>query len=184
MGDGVTLNVSAITNEAHSYMQACQDRIPKAINDGIYKESFRLRQVAKEGIESEAPGGKSFAPHARFTRLTGKNKTPLLKFAKVMRYKVDRSGEVFSGEIGFLGDVDRWAMKHATGYQIPLTIQHRRWMAVQLRKWGIPPAKGKGINLVVPAREVIPPVFDTEKDKIYENIKEKALSAAQIGGRW
>lgn len=191
---------------AHSYMKACADRIPKAIQNGVFKESFRVAKAAKEGLKAGAPGGKALAPQSPWTKLKVKktkagplkyrewksmaakprgNKSPLSRFGPAIRYKVKKAMAKTSSEIGFIsGKLERWAGKHATGYRIAQTEGRARMMAQVLRAAGIPKASGKGRDMKVPARPIMGQVWEAEKDNIYNNIRARVLGAAKIGGRY
>lgn len=196
---GQMISFKGDTFGAHSYMKACADRIPKAIQNGIYKESYRVAKVAKEGLKAGAPGGKALAPQAPYTKLkvrptkarrfwgvkTSGNKTILSRFAPPIRYKVTRALDKTSSKIGFIdGRLDRWATKHAAGYRIPQTKGRAQMMARILRAAGIPYAPGKGRHMKVPPRPIIGPVYEAEKTNIYNNIRARVIGAAKIGGRY
>ena len=209
MISGQMIELKAETFAAHSYLKACADRIPKAIQNGIYKESFRVAKVAKEGLKAGAPGGKTLAPQSPWTKLKVKrtrrtmnvkgqsaswkqgafkksgNRSILSRFGPAIRYKVRRAGAKTSSAIGFVdGRLDRWAAKHAAGYRIPQTKVGSQIMAGVLRAAGIPKAAGKGRAMKVPARPIIGPVWEAEKTNIYNNIRDRVLNAASIGGRY
>lgn len=197
---GQMIELKGDTFGAHSYLKACADRIPKAIQNGIYKESYRVTKVAKEGLKAGAPGGKTLALQAPWTKLkvrrtkatrksggikTSGNKSPLSRFGPVIRYKVTKALEKTSARIGFIDSkLDRWAEKHATGYRIRQTKARAQVMARVLRAAGIPKAPLKGLVLKVPAREIIGPVYEAEKTNIYNNIRARVLGAAKVGGRY
>jgi len=199
MISGQIINLKADTFGAHSYVKACAERIPKAIQNGIYKESYRVAKVAKEGLKAGAPGGKALAPQAAWTKLkvrtkaarkagtmkTSGNRSILSRFGPAIRYKVRKAGAKTSAEIGFVdGKLDRWAEKHATGYRIRQTPARARMMARVLRAAGIPKAPLKGLILKVPPRPIIGPVWEAEKNTIYNNIRDRVMGAAKIGGRY
>lgn len=198
---GQMIEFKGDTFGAHSYLKACADRIPKAIQNGIYKESYRVTKVAKEGLKAGAPGGKTLAPQSPWTKLkvrgiktsggkyrklkTSGNKSPLSRFGPVIRYKVTKALEKTSSKIGFIDSkLDRWAEKHAAGYRIPQIKSRARIMAQVLRSAGIPKAPLKGLVLKVPVREIIGPVYEAEKSNIYNNIRQRVIGAAKIGGRY
>jgi len=189
------ISVNGVTDGVHSYLKACADRIPKAVRNGVFKESFRVNKVARGGVKDAAPGGQAFARQAPFTRLRAKglkrpgNRSPLLRFRSAMRYKVKSAAAKTSSEIGFItGRLDRWAEKHAAGYRIRMTPAKSGWMAQVMRAAGVPRGRAFGAetgkSLKVPVREIIGPVYEAEKDNIYNNIRQRVIGAAKVGGRY
>jgi len=192
MAETFNINTKVITDGVDAWLKGAQERIPKALKGAIYDEVWRLKEVTSQGIRGDAPGGKPLARLSRFTQLfysvsgVQYGAIPLFKFGKVVKYKVTKSeGKINSAEIGFINDIlDRWAQKHAEGYEINLTPEQRKWMAKKISMFGIKTGGGGGGGQIkVPPRPIIPQVYAAEEDTIIKNIRDKVLAAAQVGGQ-
>ncbi|SDU38336.1 hypothetical protein [Desulfobacula phenolica] len=101
---------------------------------------------------------------------------PLLRLAGAVRYKYDPDMQMVN--IGFIrsgnisGSILRLARMHARGSKTPVTPDMRK----MLFALGFPIKKTTTV-LKTPARPVIEPVFEQEKDNIMGNIERKFIAA-------
>lgn len=101
---------------------------------------------------------------------------PLSKLAGAVRYKYDDDMQMV--DIGFIQSAGvsdsmlRLARMHAEGYKTPVTPRMRK----MLFALGFP-VKKTTTKLETPARPVIEPIFEQERDNIMGNIERKFIAA-------
>jgi hypothetical protein len=117
-------------------------------------------------------GKKKRVPQYKQVMLS-KRRNPLSKMAGAVRYEYDEDLEMVS--IGFLhthasAQVLRLARMHARGYETPITPTMRKML------FGLGfPVKKSTTTLKTPARPVIEPIFEQEKDTILRNLEMKFI---------
>ncbi|CCK81201.1 hypothetical protein [Desulfobacula toluolica] len=104
--------------------------------------------------------------------MLSKKKAPLSKLAGAVRYEYDEDMQMvnigFMQSAGVSDSMVRLARMHAKGYETRITPRMRK----MLFALGFP-VKKSTTTLKTPARPVIEPIFEQEKDNIMGNIERK-----------
>jgi len=160
----------------------------RAINSALSSEGYRVLDILKGSFDRGGPPGHSWEKLHPYTMrlrkgyrnrtrkkapkpLTGteRQKNPLLKFKGGLRYKVDKSDKMLS--VGFVNastPFQRMLKKQAEGYSINVT----RKMQKLFFALGLPLDADTG-RLTVEGRPLIEPVFESERERIAENLERK-----------
>jgi len=172
----------------------------RAINSALASEGYVLRHMLQDAIKRGGPPGasweklnpytalmesqsrrqerrKSYVPKLNPSELTGDYRVPLLKFRGGIRYAVNKDETAMGvGFINPIPDGKGWGppgtsflnmlKMHAKGYTKRVT----RRMQIKFFTLGLPLTAR---TLRVPARPLIEPVWDQEKENVIFSIERK-----------
>jgi hypothetical protein len=130
-------------------------RNPKRISPGYYRRKTKMeKEVKKAGGHFEQ---------------TQEGLRALRRIGNMVRYEYNPDNK--TATVGYLDKrvADRMNL-HAEGYSVHITSRMRRMLFAA----GMPLQKGTS-ELKVPARPIVEPVFEQEKDRIINNVKLKTL---------
>ena len=168
----------------------------KALDIAVTREAHFIRKKIVEGLRSQAPGGKAFAPHAASTKAVDKVRTKRKRRGKG-KVLLASGGLRNSIQVKKLGDAKAFvgilrtsgkgkanvAEIHETGrsFVVPLTKKSRGLIMAAFRKSGmIKPGEGKAfVAVTIPARPFIAPIGEQYgKPKDVRKRFEKSLAEA------
>ena len=170
----------------------------KASQDAVKLEGFELMTKLKREIEAGAPGGRPFSPLTEIAKRTGRgrNRKPLAKLAKPVRYRISKGANNFLMSIGYLTEdianpdiksknriSKSWARIvsfQQAGGQIPVKEELRRVLigiGAKLKKRRVAEAKyffllPSTAQLKVPPRPIIDPFWNAHKAEIMPKIQK------------
>jgi len=133
-----------------------------------YVRNFKMQWQGKKGSKQRVKVYGQFPGNRRGLMTPG---NPLIRLAGLIRYKYDPDTK--SVHVGFVTASQRiqnLVKMHAKGFETPVTKKSRKLA------WAMGmPLKKTTTRFKSPARPFIDPVYEREKDKINENVRQKYL---------
>jgi len=161
----------------------------RAVNSAMKSEGYRIKNILQHSFDRGGPSGHSWEklhPYTMRLRKGYRNRkrkrapkmisgapqktaNPLLKLKGGLKYKVDEEQKLLSvGYVDPSGGLIGLLSKHATGYEVKVSRSMQKlFFALGL------PLKASTKKLEIPGRPLIEPVFESERERIADNLERK-----------